>query len=376
MTSVSELAPAVESPVESEVLRFDTVDGCVVFDLPDAEASGGGTRLASDIDEREVRLLARAMTYKLAAVGLRVGGAKIGLRAEPSERDTVVDRFRTEIEPLLASGRLMTGPDLGTYEADFRGLPIPGGSDGIAAQSIENVPAEEYLTGFAAAVAIQAALGTESSALDGRTLALEGFGKVASGVAREIARRGGRIVAVSTVEGCVLAPSGGELNVERLLEARASWGDRLVYHLGDAVLPRDALWRVHADVMVPGARPAVVDAARAARLQVNAVVPFANAPYTAGALEVLARRRVAAHADFIASAGGAMAYLDCEVARATSAAEALRALEQRMLRTVREAMEESDTPYRGAVRCAQRFLASWRPPGSLLPAPPLAMTAY
>jgi len=31
-----------------------------------------------------MRLLARAMTYKLAVLGLPVGGAKIGLRATPA----------------------------------------------------------------------------------------------------------------------------------------------------------------------------------------------------------------------------------------------------------------------------------------------------
>jgi glutamate dehydrogenase (NAD(P)+) len=351
-----------------ELVRLETVDGYVAFDLPDAARSGGGTRLAIDVDAPEVRLLARAMTYKLAAVGVRVGGAKIGLRAHPAEREAVLERFRAEIAPLLASGRLMTGPDLGTYEVDFRGLPTPGASNGIATTTIEGVPAEQYLTGLAGAVAVQAALGCD---LAGRRIALEGFGKVGAGVAFEVARRGGRIVALSTIEGCVVAPADRGFSLARLDAARAEWGDALVHHVGGQVLARDALWHVPVDVVVPGARPGVIDADRAAAMQARAVVPVANAPYTAAGLEVLAARGIAAHADFIASAGGAMAYLQDDVARAPSKNIALNALERHMTRAIHAAAEEGPTPYAGAIALARRFLASWRPGAAVL-APPLA----
>jgi glutamate dehydrogenase (NAD(P)+) len=354
------------------LVRLTSVDGYIAYDLPGARASGGGTRLAADIDTDEVLLLARAMTYKLAAVGIPVGGAKIGLRAHPAEREAVLERFRAEVAPLLGSGRLMTGPDLGTCEADFRGLPTPGGSNGIAAKTIEGVPAEEYLTGFGGAVAIQAALGSARSSLDGRRVVLEGFGKVGGGVAREVVRRGGRIVALSTIDGCVVAPTARGFAIERLMHARDAAGDALVHQLGVPVYPREALWRVPADVVVPGARPGVIDAERAATLRAHAVVPVANAPYTAAGLDVLAERGIAAHADFIASAGGAIAYLHADVARAASVDTALDALERHMTRVMNEAASEAVTPYAGAVAIARRFLASWRPPSSALPAPPLA----
>ncbi|HTQ90938.1 MAG TPA: Glu/Leu/Phe/Val dehydrogenase dimerization domain-containing protein, partial [Streptosporangiaceae bacterium] len=46
----------------------------VVFDLPGAPLSAGGTRLAPDVSVTEVAVLARSMTYKFAALGERVGG--------------------------------------------------------------------------------------------------------------------------------------------------------------------------------------------------------------------------------------------------------------------------------------------------------------
>jgi glutamate dehydrogenase (NAD(P)+) len=45
-----------------QVVEMESVPGWVVFDLPGARVSAGGTRLAPDVSAGEVGLLARAMT--------------------------------------------------------------------------------------------------------------------------------------------------------------------------------------------------------------------------------------------------------------------------------------------------------------------------
>ncbi|MGI5289524.1 hypothetical protein ACQEVF_40155 [Nonomuraea polychroma] len=55
------------------------------------------------------------------------------------------------------------------------------------------------VSGLGVTVAAETALG----GLDGRTLSVEGFGKVGGAVVREAARRGACIVAFSTLHGCV-----------------------------------------------------------------------------------------------------------------------------------------------------------------------------
>ena len=52
-----------------EIVELGSVPGFVVFDLPGVPVSAGGTRLAPDVSAAEVALLARAMTYKFAALG-------------------------------------------------------------------------------------------------------------------------------------------------------------------------------------------------------------------------------------------------------------------------------------------------------------------
>src|SRR5262249_31862005 len=107
------------------VLELGSVPGFVVFDLPDAAMSAGGTGLAPDVSVAEVALLARAMTYKFAVLGAQVGGAKAGLRGDPADlagKAALMARFCAEVGPLVEAGRFLTGPDMGTAEEDFAPL--------------------------------------------------------------------------------------------------------------------------------------------------------------------------------------------------------------------------------------------------------------
>jgi hypothetical protein len=117
-----------------EVIELSSVPGFVVFDLPGAPESAGGTRLAPDVSVAEVALLARAMTYKYGALGVQMGGAKAGVRGDPADRAgkaALMARFCAEITPLTANDRLLTGPGHGHDRGGFRAAArAPGRADG------------------------------------------------------------------------------------------------------------------------------------------------------------------------------------------------------------------------------------------------------
>lgn len=346
-----------------ELLRLETVDAFVVFDLDGVPHAAGGTRLAPDVSEREGALLARAMTYKFAVLGRAIGGAKGLVRAHANERAVAMARFCQEIRPLVASRRFLTGPDLGTYEADFAPLRTSEWEAHVLNSVVDGVAFEDVLTGFGVAAAADAAVG----GLDGRAVAVEGFGKVGAGVAREFARRGGRVVAVSTLSGSVADPAG--LDVDDLWEARAEYGDDLVAELGRPVLPRDALFETESDVLVPGARVGAVDGVRAARVAASAVVPAANVPYTAAGLQALEQRGIAAHADFVCNAAAVVGYTSPAHA---SRAQVLDAVERTIVDLVLASSDHPEGPFPGACAIAESYLRTWRPAGETPPGPPLA----
>src|SRR5438128_1194507 len=222
-----------------KTVRLKTVDAFVAFDL-DCQTSAGGTRLAPDVTERETQLLARAMTYKFAVLGVSVGGAKAAIRATPEQREEALRRYCDEIRPWVQEERFLTATDLGTQPEDFASLP-GGDADELMHTPHHGMPLDAYITGLGVAAAAEAALG----GLEGRTVAVEGFGKVGGAAAVELVRRGARLVAFSTIDGCAVRPEG--FDVEELLELRSRHGDRLVQHLGLDVRPAADLFGVEAD---------------------------------------------------------------------------------------------------------------------------------
>ena len=344
-----------------EIVELGSVPGVVVFDLPGAPMSAGGTRLVPDVSVAEVALLARAMTYKFAVLGERIGGAKAGVRGDPADAGGKADlmaRYCAEIGPMVETGRFLTGPDMGTAEEDFAPLRAGRAAPAAITAAVGGVPFEDLLTGYGVAVAADVALSAKWGwGWEGRSVAIEGFGKVGGGVAREVVRRGGRVVAVSTLAGYIADPAG--LDVEVLLALRRAHGDACVARYGRPVGPPAELFtEVAADVLVPGTRPGVIGGAVARRLPpgVRVVAPAANAPYTADGAAELHRRGILALPDFVCNAGAVIGYRS---AAGATPSEVLAAVEDKISRLILEALRHPDGPFAGASEVAVKFLREW-----------------
>jgi glutamate dehydrogenase (NAD(P)+) len=359
-----------ERTAKPEIIELQSVPGFIVFDLPGAATSAGGTRLAPDVTVAEVALLARAMTYKYAALGAQVGGAKAGVVGDPgdrSDRAARMARYCAEVSPLVHAGRFLTGPDMGTFEADFASLRAHRAAPGAMSAVVDDVPFEDLLTGYGVAVAAETALHAIAGGdWAGRSAAIEGFGKVGGGVAREVTRRGGRVVALSTVAGSIADPSG--LDVEQLLELRSRYGDDCVTQCGRAVAPAAALFTAQADVLVPGARPGVISSQVAQSLApaVRVVAPAANVPYTSGGADVLRGRGIAALPDFVCNAGAVLGYRS---APEDTPAQVLSAVAARISEIISGVLNHPSGPLLGACEDAAAFLRAW---WGEPPAPPFA----
>jgi glutamate dehydrogenase (NAD(P)+) len=342
--------------------ELSTVDGFIAFDFDDCASSAGGTRYAPDVTREEVALLARAMTYKFGVLKRDVGGAKGAVCGPPEEHAELMRRYCEEIRPLVDSFTFLTGPDLGTSEADFAPIRTGLGERSIMMESISGTPIEDILTGFGVVVAVEAAAGS----IENHAFAIEGFGKVGGGVAREAVRRGGRVVAVSTIEGCVHDEKG--LDVEMLLSLRSAHGDAVVKHVGGEYQESPAtLFDVEADVLVPGARTGVITPEVAEKLKMRWIAPAANVPYTAAAIPVLKGRRIRYLADFVCNAGALIGY--------STNARDVSAIFVQVEKTIMQLTYEAGTdpwPFEGACRIAERYIETWRGPDGMPPGPPLA----
>jgi glutamate dehydrogenase (NAD(P)+) len=330
------------------------LEAFVVVDHDQFPIAAGGTRMLPDVNIDEVARLARAMTWKFAVWRVPYSGAKAGVRFAGGAREEVLAAYRRALEPYREVFR--TGPDMGTSPADF--VEAVDGPLPLWARSHEGVDMDDLATGHGVKAAAEAALAHSGRALSGAAIAIEGFGKVGAGMALASVRAGARVVGVSTVDGLLADPDG--LDVGELFALRERFGDALVAHGPAPVRPREELFDLECDVLVPGARPDSITRDVADRLRCAIVAPGANVPYGPGAVETLHRRGIVAVPDFIANAGGIHLYTQVE--EGASPPEALAQIEtlirDAVARTLAAADADDVTPLAAAFRAGREFLAA------------------
>ena len=330
------------------------LDAFIVIDHDLFPCAAGGTRMLPDVDTQEVARLARAMTWKFAVCGVRYAGAKAGIRFAGGDRDAVLAAYHRALVPFRSV--FLTGPDMGTNPADF----VTPELDELPlwAKSHEGLGMDDLATGHGVKAAAEGALTHLGRGLADATVAIEGFGKVGAGTARACARAGARVVAISTVHGLLADPAG--LDVDELLRLRTLHGDRLVEHGPQEVRPREALFELEADVLVPGARPDSVTREVAECIDFAVVSPGANIPYGPGAVDALHRRGIVAIPDFISNSGGVHLYESVEQDDEPDIALAKieRLVADSVTKTLAVADAEGITPLAAALREVRAYLAA------------------
>ena len=281
--------------------------GWVVVDSAVGGRSCGGLRMLPDVSEEELRLLARAMTLKFGLLGLPQGGAKAGVRFDPEapeqERAARLEQFGRAIRPLLCSRLYLPFADMGTDNQAIRRMLRAVGAP------VRRRELRGERSGFWTACGVFAAARRACRhlgwALEGRTAAVEGFGKVGGALARLLAAAGVRVTAVATSRGALFDPRG--LDVDRLSRLAGRAGSALVEEYREADrLPRERLVEAPADILAPCARHHSIHAGNAGSVRARLIVPGANVPLTAEAEGELEARGVLCLPDFLANAGGVL----------------------------------------------------------------------
>ena len=251
--------------------------------------SCGGTRMwpyASEADALADALrLSQAMTYKSAAAGLNLGGGK-GVIIGDSRADKTEGLLRAWgrfVDTL--GGRYLTTTDVGTTGRDLESVH----------QETEHVVGLDVTLGGSGDTSIMTGLGIYmgmkacaaaawgNDSLRGKTVALQGFGKVASHTAKHLLAEDAQIVATDVSEAA-------------LDQAR---------QMGVKVVDADDIYDVECDVFSPCALGSVINPDTIGRLRCRIVAGGANNQLaTPEDGEELHRRGIIYAPDFLINAGG------------------------------------------------------------------------
>jgi glutamate dehydrogenase/leucine dehydrogenase len=260
-----------------------------------------------DVDEPELRGLARAMTLKYGFLGLPQGGAKAGVRADPeaavAERRKALAPFARAMTPLLRTRTYRPAPDIGTSNAEVRFLleeagVHPGPRELLSTRS-------GYYTAVTVFTGVQRAARHLGLSLSSCSIAVEGFGAVGRPLSTLLHHANARVIAISTSRGAIYQPAG--LDVPRLTWMAADLGSRVVELYPDAQrLDRGALLELPADVLCPCARHDSVHPGNCSRVAARIISAGANNPVTAEAERLLFGRGVICLPDFVTNSGGVL----------------------------------------------------------------------
>jgi glutamate dehydrogenase (NAD(P)+) len=275
----------------------------------------GGIRFHPDVDAREVTALAAEMTFKTAVMNLPFGGAKGGVRCDPTvlslgELERLTRRYTWEIMPLLGPDKDVPAPDVNTDGRVMAWLmdTVSMAHGQAITASVTGKPlaiggTAEHAGGTASGVVMCSRDVFEELglAIVGRRAVIQGFGKVGRPLAFLLHSAGMRIVAVSDVHGGVTNPGG--LDVAALSDFATQHGTVTGFPGGESI-DADEIFSVECDLAVPAALEGAIDADIARRCSMQVIVEAANGPVTAEADEVLHERGIVVVPDILANAGG------------------------------------------------------------------------
>ncbi|XKE46196.1 response regulator [Halomonas organivorans] len=295
--------------------QVETVFGYRVQHLLSMGPTKGGIRYHEEVDLGEVAALAMWMTWKCALMKLPFGGAKGGVRVDPTtlsdrELQRLTRRYTTEIIDIIGPDKDIPAPDMGTDERVMAWL-----MDTYSQQVGHSVPAvvtgkpvvlggslgRKEATGRGLVYLIQASARHLGMQLDGATAVVQGFGNVGSHAARFLEELGVRIIGVSDVSTGLHDPEG--LSVEDLLEYQAEHRILEGYPAAEPIGNADLL-ELDCDILVLAALQNQVTVENAGRLECRLLAEGANGPTTLEADDILQEQGVFVLPDILGNAGG------------------------------------------------------------------------
>jgi len=289
----------------------------------------GGIRYSRMVSQDEIMALAALMTYKCAIANIPFGGSKGGIRLRPrdytpEQLERITRRFTAELiaKNFIGPGINVPAPDYGTGEremawiADTYDAFHPGQLDNMACVtgkplSQGGIEGRREATGRGIVFALREVFRQRSmleayglsGTLEGKTVAVQGFGNVGYHAAKILHDEdGARIVAVGEWDGTVHNPKG--IDVNALHEHRTRTGSVRNFP-GAKTLPEagDSL-EVECDILIPAALENQITRSNAGRVRCRIVAEAANGPTTPLAERRLLDRGVLILPDIFLNAGG------------------------------------------------------------------------
>ncbi|MCB1676454.1 MAG: Glu/Leu/Phe/Val dehydrogenase, partial [Halioglobus sp.] len=272
-------------------------------------------RYHQGVDLGEVSALAMWMTWKCALMCLPFGGAKGGVRVDPTtlsraELQRLTRRYTSAFIGVIGPEIDIPAPDMGTDEQTMawildtysqqKGYSVPAVVTGKPVVLGGSLGRKEA-TGRGLVYLVEEAARHLGIPLKNATAVVQGFGNVGASAARFLSECGVKIVAVGDVS-------------TNLYNRRGLDVDALTGYVGEhrvldgypeaETLETPEMLELECDILVPAALQTQITSENAGRIKCKILAEGANGPTTLEADEILSERGIFVLPDVLGNAGG------------------------------------------------------------------------
>ena len=272
----------------------------------------GGLRLHPTVNLSIMKFLAFEQTFKNSLTGLAMGGGKGGSDFDPkgkSDREIMAfcQSFMTELYRHIGADTDVPAGDIGVggreigylfgqyrrLKGSFENGVLTGKGMTYGGSLIR-----PEATGFGAVYYLNEVLKHENDSIEGKTIAISGFGNVAWGICKKAKELGAKVVTLSGPDGYIYDPDGVSTDekVAYLVTMRNSGRDKVQDYadkFGCEFFPKEKPWGRKVDVIMPSATQNDVTMPWAEKIVANGVkyyIEVANMPTTNDALFYLMKQ--------------------------------------------------------------------------------------
>ena len=286
----------------------------------------GGLRFASHVNLSVMKFLGFEQTFKNSLTSLPIGGGKGGADFDPKGKsDAEIMRFcqafMTELQRHIGPSIDVPAGDMGVGAREIgylfgqykriRGAYENGVLTGKGLSYGGSLIRPEA-TGYGAVYYLCEVLKHENDTIEGKTVAVSGFGNVAWGVTKKVAELGGKVVTLSGPDGYIYDPDGvvTEEKINYMLEMNASRRNRVQDYadkFGVEFFPGEKPFGRKVDIVMPCAMQNDVLMESAEKIVANGIkyyIEVANMPTSNDALKFLMSKGLVVAPSKAVNAGG------------------------------------------------------------------------
>ena len=282
----------------------------------------GGIRYSPNASLSECKALASWMTWKCAVLDLPFGGGKGAiicdtLKMSENELKKLTKEYTLAIRDIIGPFKDIPAPDMFTNAQTMAWIAdaYSQGQGYLEPAVVTGKPVHLWgslgramATGTGLFFVLEEAAKYLDMHLEGKKVAVLGFGNVGSSIAKLVHQAGCKIIAVTDIFGGIHNDKGID---PFELEKQVTQTGSIVNFPGTEPIDNESLIALPCDILIPAAVEGQINRDNADKVKARIILEGANGPTTLEADEILKEKKVLVAPDILANAGGVtVSYLE------------------------------------------------------------------